>query len=124
MAITEYGTCKYCKQRVLVQIPGEGDVPEDYADDVASEECTCTKAREERDKKNAKSEAFSKISMLFDDYSDAKNLLVEAVQPLISTGIESISIKIDKKTKATMKITSKGKIRVEKTITSGQVEEI
>lgn len=122
MSITAYGTCRYCKQRLLINIP-EGEVPEDYEDDIATEECNCAEAREMADRKKSQADAYEKISKLFNNYA-CKDILVTAVHPLICDDIESISIKVGKNMKATMKKTSKGKIRVEKIVTSGEAEEI
>lgn len=64
MSITAYGTCRYCKQRLLINIP-EGEVPEDYEDDIATEECNCAEAREMADRKKSQADAYEKISKLF-----------------------------------------------------------
>lgn len=123
MSVTAYGTCKYCKQRLLVHVP-EGELPEDYEDDIASEECNCREAREAADKKKSQADAYEKIGRLFNNYSACKDILMAAVHPLICDDIESLTIKVNKTTKANLKKTSKGKIRVEKIITSGEAEEI
>lgn len=121
---TVYGTCRHCQQKVMVKMPKDINVHEDYADDLATQECTCAEARLERDKKKARADAYESINKLFNNYDSVKNILTAAVQPLITGKIENLTIKVNKETKATMKITTKGKIRVEKINVFGEVEEV
>lgn len=122
--MTIYGKCRYCNQQVMIQVRDEDAEDKKYLDEVASEECTCTGAREARDKKQAKEEAYIKIGKLFEDYPATKDVLIYALDSIIDEKMDKLTIKVNKTITAVLNITAKGRVRVEKKTSISEGEEI
>lgn len=89
---------------------------QDRLDKWATEKCDCSEAKEERKREKQELEALISIRKMFGDY-DAAQILQAAVHPIATCAIDSVTVSIGNGVKATIKLTSKGKIQVKKTTT-------
>lgn len=110
-------TCKFCGQAVIVELP-EGCTPLE-AEEIATENCSCLLARENKKKLKAKEQAKAQVEELFGKCSseDTVELMKDAVELLHSSDIERLTMNINSTTVAEVKIDAKGKYSVTKTLT-------
>lgn len=110
----QYGSCKYCGQ--IYQLETSGLCEQERLDEWATEKCDCSAAKEERKREKQELEAQINIKEMFGEY-DAAPVLRAAVHPIAIGAIDSVTVRIGSGVKATIKLTSKGKIQVKKTTT-------
>lgn len=116
------GVCRFCKQSMLIHEDYRVRWPEMTLNDIASKICGC----EESVKQNVRDDAYSAINTMFlgEKDDDTRMLLVAAVDAICDDAIESSSFKAAGGIKIAVKKTSKGKIRIDKTITMNEAAEI
>ena len=126
------GTCRFCGQ--LVNLERERDTQE-AADIAASEECSCFDARAERSTRRQIENAQDRIRKIFGDEAEELGFrpidapeplrLMDEIAVLVARGyISSATINVRGQCRAKISLTSKEKIKVERSETrSYQLEE-
>lgn len=116
------GVCKFCKQGALIHNDYLERWPEWTLDEIATKVCSCEEAK----KQNIRDDAYSAINTMFSGENDdnTRILLVGVVDAICDEAIESSSFKAAGGIKISVKLTSKGKIRIDKTITMNEAKEI
>lgn len=116
------GVCRFCKQSVMIHEDYLEKWPKLTDDEIATKVCGC----EESVEQNVRDDAYSAINTMFSGEKDenTRMLLVAAVDAICDDAIESSSFKAAGGIKIAVKKTSKGKIRIDKTITMNEAAEI
>lgn len=116
------GVCKYCNQSTILPEDMVADNPELTADELATKICQCTEAKKARYKEEAK----TAIETMFDDSEDKciRLMLMQALEGICVGDIESCTIKVASNIKVAIKMTSKGKIRIDRTISNNEAMEL
>lgn len=120
--VSKTGGCKYCGQIVTFETE---DKPYTLADldTMASERCSCTEAMRQRRVGNAIRKAQEDIDEMFALEEDERTTM-KACASLVGMGrFQNVSLKIDERTKVTIKLTSKGNIKIDKSVTSVETRE-
>lgn len=117
----QYGSCRYCGQ--TYQFETSGVCSADLLDEWASEKCDCGEAKEEKKRKEREIKAEMNIKTLFGGEDGAVEILLAAVHPIVKSAVDSVTVNIGNGVKATMKLTSKGKIHIKKTTTEEDTAE-
>lgn len=124
---TETGTCKYCKQIRVIEVPDDMLVEQKDLDISATDNCDCPSASWERKRQEKLMLANNKIQELVPfDTEPARNLrevLMLTANMLTKGEIENLSIK-NGSSKISMKTTSTGGIKIEKKTTKTEGGEV
>ena len=112
------GYCRFCNNsRILTNVPENLDEypcdPQDVLNDIASKECDCEGARYERKKKADQ----QTIEAYIDDLIDKEELataLKNFIEVLQNYKAQSITVKIDDKTKFSMSVGQDGALSVQR----------
>lgn len=109
------GACIYCGQ--IYQLKTSGKCTDEQLDAWATQKCGCTNARLERIKEETAEKAKNNIEKLFrEEYPEMADIMRISVDMLADDKIAGITVDAGKGIKGKMTITSKGKIKVEKTV--------
>lgn len=121
--VQKKGCCIYCGQIGFADV--EEDTPDEAVDMEITLQCECTAAKIKQKRLQYQQKAHEKIETLFAQYPDEiKEFLKEAVI-LISEGkIGKVSAKITSKITVQINVTQKGNIKIERTTSKKEVEEI
>lgn len=119
--ITVNGCCKYCGQIIAMQVDKE--YSDEVLDELASKRCDCDTARELREVENAITEAIEDVDKMFPEREEVRGCIKQACDLVGHELIDSITVKIDSRTKTTIKKTTKGKIRVERVVKNTESRE-
>ena len=120
--VTKTGGCKFCGQMVQFEVPDKAYSLEDL-DILATHNCTCPDAIRERKIQKAIAEAHGSIDEIF-ALDEPERVCLKSIVTMVGTGkFDSVSIKMDNRTKVGIKMTSKGNIRIDKSITSVETRE-
>jgi hypothetical protein len=94
---TVSGICRFCKQIAVVQIPDDKEFDQKRIDDIASSECKCTGAQEERKIGYLADDARSGIRRILEDKDQisAAKIMLSAVDPVARGRIKKVSVNID-----------------------------
>ena len=117
----QIGFCKFCGQSY--QLETSGICGQEMLDEWASEKFDCDQAKEAVKMKKQEIKAELNISDLFVGEHDAAAVLRAAVHPIAICAIDSVTVNIGNGVKATMRLTSKGKIQIKKTKVSEDMVE-
>lgn len=109
------GYCRYCKNSRIVTNPPE-DPSEETLNDYASEQCDCEGARLER-KKKADSQTLSEYIDNLADKPEIAKALKNFIRPLQDHKAQAVSVKVDDKTKFTLKVNQDGELSIQRTDT-------
>lgn len=121
--ITTAGCCKYCGQMVTLNIPADKEYTEADLDTIASTRCDCQVAAETKRREDRLNEAYKSIDEIFPEIEPVRNLMKQAAELISREEIDNISVKIDEVTSAKIKMTTKGKIRIERIRKNSAVKE-
>lgn len=116
------GTCKYCGQTMMVA----GIDDEEYANQIATEQCKCPEGMEYRNIEQMKTEAKANAEALFkidlpfpDEKAEMKNLALldlmdKIIDNLAAGTIKKVSLRLDERTTATMSVKGSDAITIKK----------
>lgn len=90
------GYCDFCNQARLVSVSGNREWTEDELNRIATDECECARAKEqrERDEKLKRAELYIN-NLVTDDHEDIKHLLIEVVPLLLDHKLKKCTVNID-----------------------------
>ena len=106
------GKCIYCGQ--INYIDCKDDATEEEKDKLATEICTCEKAKAAREKMEEASGASENIKELFQDNPAVEEIFTLALKYIQAGEITEIMVKTGKQIRGKMRITAKETIRVER----------
>lgn len=116
------GTCKYCGQTMMVA----GIDDEEYANQIATEQCKCQEGREYRNVEQMKAEAKANAEAMFkidlpfpDEKAEMKNLALldlmdKIIDNLAAGTIKEVSLKLDERITAIMRVKGSDAITIKK----------
>lgn len=111
----EMGYCIYCGQGYLISTSGEAD--QEKLNKWATDMCDCEKAIASNKKKKAVLRAQKNIEILFkENYEEVAKILNEALPYIASEQIGKVTVDTGRGIKGSANITSKGRIKVEMTV--------
>ena len=114
------GTCRFCRQMMKIQI--QGMATQDHLDQMATDKCTCEDAKAARIRKQSKDYADGEEKKMYEEkMPGVANLLLNAIDMVYTEKINDATVNVDDITKIKISVTSKGKIKVEKTIKTVEV---
>lgn len=123
----ETGTCKYCKQVRVIEVPDSMVLTQMEIDIEASEQCDCPMATHERKKQEMIARANAKIQEIIPFESKTgtriREVLMLAAVMLSEYDIDNISIKFGS-SQTKMKLTGNGGIKIEKKTTKTEGGEV
>lgn len=121
------GGCRFCGQITSIEVPDDWNG--EMKDELATEICNCYEAKEYTFKKHRKEKAIKAIKEQFGEKSkhsveDEVRLFLEMAADIVVEGfVNSATIDLGNGVKAKIGATSKGNIKVEKTITEKTTKE-
>lgn len=98
------GICKYCQQTRLIEpdellaVVRDGTDPQDAADAVATGQCDCVQAKNEREKKRSMGAANDYIENILEEDETAVELGKAAIRAVYVGTVDKCSLKIGKRT--------------------------
>ena len=111
----QYGACVHCGQVFQLQISGQ--CTEEQLNRWETEKCDCSTARTDRRKAATETKARDNIEKLFrENYPEAADIMRMAVHPVMEQKIAGLAIDTGQGVKGSVKLTNKGFIRVEKSV--------
>lgn len=117
----EYGTCRFCGQKVMTSV-GDSCTQKEI-DEAATRECTCERARAYNSKVCDAEVCEENIKKVIGEESAVSQLLIGCI-PLIQEGsIVKITINIEAGVTARLGYNSKGNLVIQKTKTTVETEE-
>ena len=112
---TSYGTCKFCGQGHHMQTTGS--CTEEQLNDWATEMCDCYKAKVEKNRAKAEETGKNNIEYLFrENYPEAADILRYATAAVVRGKIASITVDTGYGIRGKVTLTSKGKVKIEQTV--------
>lgn len=109
------GICAYCKQIRFVM--ADADASPDELNELATEQCDCTAARMEQEKKQRLQSAVNWIDEVFVGEQERQKDAVKAmVKEVFSGNIRGASLRLNEKTTLRIVINSKGFLKIERII--------
>lgn len=115
----QIGACRFCGQ--TYQLETSGMCSQDQLDEWATEKCDCYEAKEVREMKKSEDKAVKNIEKLFGQY-DTGTILKAAVHAVAICAVDSVVVNVGNGVKATLKL-NKGKVQVQKTVTTNDTLE-
>lgn len=126
---TQYGTCKFCGQ--MARIEALFPWTEEDCNECATELCTCPQSITYTSRKKRKEEGAEKIKQKFGDGAgelrqseEIQQLLNDALALVAEEEVNKVSVNIDGMVKADINLTSKGSIKVSRTVTKKDSSEV
>lgn len=90
------GFCKFCDQGRLVAVPDNKEFTQDELNQIATDECECLKAKEERERAEMLERAEYYIDNLVPDSEEhVKPLLMGVLPQLLDRKLKKMSLNID-----------------------------
>lgn len=111
--VMQYGSCKFCGQTHPFETIGMAT--EEQLDEWATEKCSCSEAKEQREMKESEDRAVKNIERLFGQY-DAGAILKAAVHSVAICAVDSVTVNVGNGVKGELKL-SNSKVVVKKTVT-------
>lgn len=113
------GTCHYCGQIRDVVVGDNTDLSQEEIDYFAALDCDCAGSRKVQDLENDKNVTEANIDTLFEGKEDhpAADILKKCIPLIQHSSISSISLQLNETTKINLGTTSKGALKVAKTVT-------
>lgn len=121
--INTKGACKHCGQIIILDIDEDAAFSQQEIDELASKRCDCEIAKIQRDIENSISDAIEDVDKMFPESENIRGYVKQACELVGREYVENITIKIDSRTKAQIKKTTKGKIRVERVVKNTESRE-
>ena len=118
-----YGACKFCGQNFTIETIGEGG-DQEILDKHATRMCKCDEAKEWRQREDSKDKIEKNITDLFGADSATTKILLENIERVSSGDIAKITVDSGKGYKGSLTTTLKGKLKVEKSISSKITREV
>lgn len=124
----ENRVCKYCGQIIIIEVPD--DWSEEQMDELTAESCSCPDAQRYNSLKHRKEKAHERIVMLFGEQSElpidesVEKLLYMAADAAVDLDVERVTISIKDGTKANIRRTPKGSIKIERSESSKDTYEL
>ena len=109
----QLGTCKFCGQAFMIETLGM--TSSEDLDERATEKCDCNESKQYINRRDRKKKACAKIEELFGEEGTITEILKANLDNMLDYKIATISID-ETGYKAKMQMTSKGKIKIEKSI--------
>ena len=110
---TAKGTCKYCGQSRIVQVPDGPDLPEEVLNQVATDECDCEKAKFYRERQEKIERVEWIIGNLPPEHEqDIVGLLKKALPEIVDLKIRKISISVNSDVSYTMTRGKDGEVKI------------
>ena len=125
---SENVACRYCGQIRMIEVPI--DWSEEQIEELAVENCICPDAQTHNGLKHRKEKAHERIEMIFGEQSEvsidenAEKLLHMAADAVVDMDIERVTVVIKDGTKASIRRTAKGSIKIERTESSKNAYEL
>ena len=120
--------CRYCGQIIMMEV---SDLwTEEQMDELAVEKCLCPDAQIYNALKHRKEKAHEKIGMLFGEISESpidenvEKLLHIAANAAVDSVIERLTVVMKDGTKAGIKRTAKGSIKIERSVSKKNAYEL
>lgn len=110
-AIQQMGTCRFCEQTAMIN--STGAAPEEWLDEQATLQCTCTEAMHYKKMQNVKDE----IDMLLENFPDITEFVKHAADLVENGTVASVSINTGMKVKINITMDTKGNLKVKATET-------
>lgn len=121
--VQKKGCCVYCGQIGFMDV--EEDSPDYVVDNEVTLRCQCPEAQIMAQRLQRQTKAQEKVDELFENHSEEVKDFLKAAVVLIGThNSEKVSVDTGRKVKATISMTSKGNIKVERTATRKEAVEI
>lgn len=126
----QYGACKYCGQAVYIE--SKEVLNQEILDNMATSKCQCLEAMAAETANKRKMNASKIIKEKFGsgarserlEQTDAvQRMLYAIVSAIADEEIESATLKLPLKCKATITLTSKGNIKIKRTLTKEEAAE-
>ena len=113
------GTCHYCGQIRDVVVGDNAELSQDEIDALVALECDCDGGRKAQDLENDKNVTEANIDTLFEGKENhpAADILKRCIPLIQHSSISSISLQLNETTKINLGTTSKGALKVAKTVT-------
>lgn len=124
----ENRACRYCGQIRMIEVPNNWT--EEQREEMTIECCICPDAMTHNGLKHRKEKAHERIEMLFGEQSElpidenVEKLLYMAVDAAVDLDIENVTISIKDGTKASIRRTTKGSIKIERSEISKNTYEL
>lgn len=112
--MTKTGICNYCGQSLMVEC--EENATEEQLNELASDKCGCSEAKEARELKMSEEKARQNVEKLFGKY-DAGAVLMAAVHPVASCAVDSVTVNVGNGVKGMVLLGNNGKVKVKKVTT-------
>lgn len=123
----ETGTCKYCKQAKVIEVPDSMELSQAEIDIEVTEQCNCPSACHERKKQAKIARANAKIQEIIPQETTAgtriREVLMLAAVMIAECDIENMSIKCGS-SQVRIKETANGGIKIEKKTTKTEGGEV
>lgn len=121
--VQKKGGCVYCGQIGFVDV--EEDTPDEVVDVEVTLQCQCPDAKVHFGRIKKQTKAQEKVDELFENQSEEVKAFLKAAVVLIGEHkAEKVTVDAGRKIKATISMTSKGNIKVERTATRKEAVEI
>lgn len=122
----QLGECRFCGQSKMLHTAMKWN--QEDCNEAATEMCTCAKADAYSKRKRRKEKIYSSIEENFGESSNTplpavKEIMEAAAQPIIEYKIDSVTVKVNN-AKFTMSMTSKGAVKIGRTITRSDSVEV
>lgn len=107
------GTCKFCKQMRIVQVPDKGEFSQEELDGIATDECECKQASHSRERKQKMERAELIIDNMPPEHEKQVATTMKAALPdLIDQKLRKLSISVDSEVSYTMSRGKDGEVKI------------
>lgn len=112
---TAKGTCKYCGQSRIVQVPDGPELPEEALSQIATDECDCEKATFQRERQEKIERAELIIGNLPPEHEQQiVAILKRALPEMVDQKIRKVSISVSSDVSYTMTRGKDGEVRIKR----------
>ncbi len=107
------GTCKYCGQVRIVKVPEKKDLPEEVLDQIATDECDCDRAKQQRERAEKIERAEITIeNMAPEKEKQAADIMKAALPEIVDLRIRKISISVSSDVSYTLSRGKDGEVKI------------
>ena len=119
----QYGSCPFCGQVGHIESAASWD--QDKINEAIAESCGCPGSIKYRHQKKVKKNAHEAIERRFPAISaEAKDIIHNAVDLIMDGEVKKLTIELETKMKASISVSTKGGIKVERTESKKETEEV
>lgn len=109
----QYGACRFCGQMFQIETAG-GILSEKTLDEAATMKCGCADAVEFQDRARMPEKGRNAVRELFADEEATADVLNDCLPMIISGDIEAVVVTAPTGCQAKIKMTTKGKLKIER----------